>query len=457
MKKFSYYILLGIASLAAVSCSDFLDKEPIDQISSDQYFTDEKSVTSAMVAVYNSLVNANYYGRAMIIIPEFAAGQAVSIQQYPEYMVFSSNSVNIDNPWTLNIWANSYATINAANNILALESEDRAGEVTFANDSTRKGLLREAKFIRALTYFNLVRSFGDVPLITTPTSSGSTDLKVSRTPAPEVYDQIVNDLSGYEELPGRYTAAADMGRATRWAAEALLAKVNLYRGNYQQAANLAGDVITNGGYALPGTYGDVWTKENSTESIFEIQYDAQVQNELAKNVAQTGGIFSTSKAIYDEYDSTDVRRDFNILHVVNDKGEQYYIGKYPAGPAVQNLPIIRLAEVYLIYAEAEARNAQSVTNDAYTYYKAVRDRAGLETAEVATFTDWQAFVTDVQREKRFEMMFEGEAWFDYARTELALTEMMQNPNAGRFVFPIPQAERDLNPNLGQNDAYLAQQ
>jgi hypothetical protein len=137
-------------------------------------------------------------------------------------------------------------------------------------------------------------------------------------------------------------------------------------------------------------------------------------------------------------------------------GEQYYIGKYPAGPAVQNLPIIRLAEVYLIYAEAEARNAQSVTNDAYTYYKAVRDRAGLETEDVSTFTDWQTFVTDVQHEKRFEMMFEGEAWFDYTRTELALTEMMVNPNAGRFVFPIPQAERDLNPNLGQNDAYLAQ-
>lgn len=452
MKKFSYYILLGIASLTAVSCSDFLDKEPIDQISSEQYFTDEKSVTSAMIALYNSLVNANYYGRAMIIIPEFAAGQVVSIQQYPEYMVFTSNTVNIDNPWTLNIWANSYATINAANNILALESEDRAGEVTFANDSTRAGLLREAKFIRALTYFNLVRSFGDVPLITTPTTSSSTDLRVTRAPAAEVYDQIVSDLSGYEELPSRYTAAADLGRATRWAAEALLAKVNLYRGDYLQAANLAGDVIMNGGYSLPGTYGDVWTKENSTESIFEIQYDAQVQNELAKNVAQTGGIFSTSKAIYDEYDVSDVRRDFNILPV----GEQYYIGKYPAGPAAQNLPIIRLAEVYLIYAEAEARNAQSVTNDAYTYYKAVRDRAGLETEDISTFTDWQAFVTDVQHEKRFEMMFEGEAWFDYTRTELALTEMMVNPNAGRFVFPIPQAERDLNPNLGQNDAYLAQ-
>ncbi|MBT1687606.1 RagB/SusD family nutrient uptake outer membrane protein [Dawidia soli] len=454
MKKISYYILLSIASLAAVSCDDFLDKEPIDQISSDQYFTDEKSVTSAVIALYNSLVNANYYGRAMLIVPELAAGQVVSLQQYPEYMVFTSNTINIDNPWTLNIWASSYTTINAANNVLALESAERAAEVTFSNESTRNALLREAKFIRALVYFNLVRSFGDVPLITTPTTSGSTNLQVARASVSEVYAQIISDLGGYEELPGRYAAAADMGRATRWAAEALLAKVYLYSGNYERASALAGDVIMNGGYLPTDNYGDVWTKENSTESIFEIQYDAQVQNELAKNVAQTGGIFGTSKAIYDQYDSADERRYFNVVRVETEKGDQFFIGKYPSGPAVQNIPVIRLAEVYLIYAEAEARRAESVTEDAYNYYKAVRDRAGVETPEISTFTTLQDFITVVQREKRLEMMFEGEAWFDYTRTELALTEMMQNPDPGRFVFPIPQAERDLNPNLSQNDAYL---
>ena len=460
MNTIKYYFLLGAIAVTALSCDDFLDRDPIDSITSEQYFTNENSVTSALTGAYRTLTSANYYGRAMMIVPELSAKQVVSIQQYPEYLVFLRDSINIDNPWTLNIWTTSYNTINAVNNVLALQDGGiRAGEVTFTSDSTREGLMQEAKFLRALVYFNLVRSFGDVPLVLEPTTP-NTDLNVSRTPAEQVYDQIVSDLQmpKADVLPTRYSAVGDGARVTRYAVEALLAKVYLYRGEYALAAEKSLDVIQNGGYSLVDSYGSNWTTRNSSESIFEMQYDAALQNELAKNTAQQAGIFASSQAVYDSFDVADQRRDVNVIKVAGAEKDSYYIGKYKGAATVQNIPVLRLAEVYLIYAEAKARSVMALDADAYNYYKDIRDRAGLTTPETPVYTGTSdqilaQFIADVQREKRRELMYEGEAWYDYTRTGLALTEMMVKPDEGRFLYPIPQPERDLNPNLGQNSAY----
>lgn len=458
MNTIKYYFLLGVLSVAALSCDDFLDREPIDQITTDKYFTDESSVTSALTGVYRTLTGANYYGRAMMIVPELSAKQVVSVQQYPEYLVFLRDSINIDNPWTLNIWTSSYTTINALNNVLALQDGGiRAGEVTFASDSTREGLMQEARFLRALVYFNLVRSFGDVPVILEPTTP-TTDLNVARTPAAAVYDQIVRDLQmpKADVLPVRYSAAADGARVTRYAVEALLAKVYLYRGEYALAAEKSLGVIQNGGYSLATKYGDIWATRNSAESIFELQYDAALQNELAKNTATSGGIFTSSRTVYDSFDVADARRDVNVM---KPEGKDiYYIGKYRGAATAQNIPVIRLGELYLIYAEAQARSVGAIDSSAYAYYKAIRTRAGLTTGDTTDYVGapenmLTQFIADVQREKRRELMYEGEAWFDYARTGLALTEMMVKPNEGRFLYPVPQSERDLNGLLDQNDVY----
>jgi len=150
------------------------------------------------------------------------------------------------------------------------------------------------------------------------------------------------------------------------------------------------------------------------------------------------------------FEEGDLRRDFTI----NQTNGKYYIGKYRNyNPATQNVPVIRLSEVYLIFAEAQARVNGSAAGEPYEYYKAIRDRAGIETPGEETFTDLPSFITEVQREKRRELMFEGEAWYDYTRTGLALTEMMTDADPRRYLFPIPQVERELNTQLGQNAAY----
>jgi len=448
MKTIIHYIFIGAVAVSVFSCSDFLDKTPIDQIAADEYFTDEASAESAVRAIYRSMESSTYYGQSMIIIPEFAAGHVQNVYNYPEFVNFEQNDIRIDNPWVLNIWTASYSSINAANNVI----EKVPGMTGLISDEKKQQFVNEAKFIRALLYFNLVRSWGDVPLITTPTNASTSlgELQVSRTPASQIYTQVIADLTDASNLPVSYTSLDQTkGRATQYAAKALLAKVYLYQGDYPQSAAFAKDVIDKGD-TLTADYPSIWLTENSGESIFELQFDAQATNPLATVSNPTGSaLFFAKDTVYKFYEEGDKRRDFTL----NAQNGRYYIGKYRNyNPATQNVPVLRLSEIYLIYAEAQARASNSHTGEPYRYYKAIRDRAGIETPEEGTF-DLNGFIVAVQREKRLELMFEGEAWYDYARTDLALTEMMTVPDEKRYLFPIPQTEREINGNLGQNDAY----
>ena len=446
MLKYSLYFLIIVALF---SCDDFLDKKPVDQIAAEVYFTDEASAESAVRAIYRSMESPYYYGQSLITVPEFAAGHVAHVSNLPEYVNFEQNDIRIDNPWVLNIWSAAYTIINASNNVI-----EQVPQITgVISDAKRAQFVREARFIRALAYFNLVRSWGDVPLILTPTVAKSTtaDYQLPRTSADEVYAQIIADLTDASNLPDAYgTLEQTKGRATGGAAKALLAKVYLYHGQYAESAGLAKEVMAKG-YVLTETYSSIWLTENSSESIFELQFDAQATNPLATVSNPTSSVlFLAKKEAYDKFEDGDLRKNFTV-NVANNK---YYIGKYRNyNPATQNVPIIRLSEIYLIFAEAQARVNGSAAGEPYEYYKAIRDRAGIDTPEEGTFTDLGAFITEVQREKRRELMFEGEAWYDYTRTGLALTEMMTNPDPKRYLFPIPQVERELNVQLGQNPAY----
>lgn len=446
MKKNFNYILLAFILLIGVSCDDFIDKTPVDQLTAEELFTDVKNAETTVIASYRSLESAYYYGQAFIVVPEFAAGHLRHTASYPEYLEYEENRIRVDNPWSLNMWTAMYATINATNTIIEM-----APGIPDAPEATKQQFVREAKFLRALTYFNLVRGWGDVPLVLTRTTEVSDQANnVARTPSAQVYAKIIEDLTDAVNLPANYTTVDQTkGRATSGAAKALLAKVYLYTGDYAKAATLAKEVI-NSTYTLTQDYPSIWVAENSSESIFELQFDQQATNALITGTTWNGTtLFFAKNTDYDLFEDGDKRRDFTVYQT---KGN-YYIGKYRNdNPATQNLTVIRLSEIYLIYAEAQARVANTPAGDQYSYYQAIRDRAGLITADVSTL-DLAGFVKAVQEEKRRELMFEGEAWFDYTRTGLALTEMMVVSDPSRYVFPIPQSERNLNTELSQNSAY----
>ncbi|WP_231596031.1 RagB/SusD family nutrient uptake outer membrane protein [Sphingobacterium endophyticum] len=442
-------------AITQTSCNKFLDKDPLGQITEDEFFNSETNANAAVMGAYRSMMNSFSYGQSTIIVPEFSAVHVRHSAVYPEYETFASHEVQAINPWTSNMWQALYATINAANNII--------DEVPNMDDSMisaeRKDyFIGEAKFIRALQYFFLVRAFERVPLKLKATKEGD-DLNTPQATKEETYSQIIKDLTeSIALLPTEnpYTGDESRGRASNWGAKALLAKVYLYQASftndYKKAADLANEVIQAGGYSLVSDFSTIWTTQNTNESIFELQFDDQATNPLASVANDNPSVlfFAKDSTVLDLYENADKRKNFTIKKGSNDN---YFMGKFPNfSPASQNVSVIRLAELYLIHAEAKARVDNRVSQAAYASLKMVQDRAGI-TKPISTYNGLASFITAVQEEKERELMFEGETWFDFVRTKLALKKYKTLTKAEYMIYPIPTAQISLGGGLTQNPGY----
>ncbi|MEH6306949.1 RagB/SusD family nutrient uptake outer membrane protein [Olivibacter sp. CPCC 100613] len=453
--KTPFYIVIVAFMISSLSaCNDFLDKEPISQITPDEYFNSETNANSAVIGMYRSMLNSFSFGQSIIIVPEFSAGHVSHASVYPEYENFRTNNIQVNNPWTNNMWQATYATINAANNIITRVPE--MPESTISPEKKQQ-FVGEAKFVRALNYFFLVRAFGAIPLKTTATTEEE-NIAIPRSPVDQVYQQIITDLQDASTLPDNYgDDATSKGRATSFAAKALLAKVQLYdgqiTGDYSQAASLSQEIINSQRFVLISDFASIWTTENTQESIFELQFDNQATNPLASvsNDNPSMLFYARGNTVYEKYTAEDKRRDFTVKSGSRDR---FYIGKFPkASPPTQNLPVIRIAEIYLIHAEAQARTDGMISDAAYNSYKAVQGRAGLTSAPINSFGSVENFIIAVQEEKERELMFEGEAWFDFCRTGLALDRMLVKKDPNYYLYPIPSSQIVLNGELTQNPGY----
>jgi hypothetical protein len=343
-------------------------------------------------------------------------------------------------------------------------------------------LLAEAKFMRGFYYFTLVRLFGGVPLILQETTSLN-DLAVARATADEVYTQIIADFSAAEiVLPLTYTGA-DAGRATRGAAKAFLAKVYLTRADWPNAATKSKEVMDLGVYGLWDNFADAFalSNKNGKEAVFEVQAvggglgeGSYMQGYMRPNFDRVNGIAGfgddpVTANLYNTYRVQDKRRDVTIkLYTPTGTPPApasvtfpAYVHKYldPSatanGEGSNNFPIIRYADVLLMYAEA--LNEQAAGNvDAYDAVNSIRKRAGLEDFPVTLSQD--QFRDSVLLERRLELAFEGHRWYDLVRTK-RLISAMQAQNSSitvaerNYLYPIPQTERDVNKNLTQNPLY----
>ncbi|TYP97627.1 SusD-like starch-binding protein associating with outer membrane [Sphingobacterium allocomposti] len=449
------YKLFLFGLLASVTgCDSFLDREPLNQVTNDNYFNSETNANAAAVGMYRTMTSSFNYGQSMIIVPEFSANHVSHSSAFPEYENFKTHEVTAINPWIANMWQGAYTTINAANNIIARVPEMEEGSIT---DEKRDQFIGEAKFVRALHYFFLVRAFGAVPLKLTPTTEEE-NIAIPQSGPEEIYEQIVTDLTeSMEQLPDAHeTSDATKGRATKAAAQALLAKVYLYiaarTGDYRPAAETAKALIASQMFQLVSDFRSIWETENAAESIFELQFDDQTTNPLAAVANDNASMlfYAKDSTVADIFDEEDRRRSFSIVKGSRDR---YYIGKFPnANPPSQNLPLLRLAEILLIHAEAEARLNNAVTDEAFNSLKQVLDRAGT-TKEKSEFANVEDFVRFVQEEKERELLFEGETWFDLSRTKLALQKYPTLTSENSLVYPIPSSQILLNPALEQNPGY----
>lgn len=449
MKNLRYIIL----SLAAVfgSCADKLEIEPLNTVSTDGAVATSGDVEALLVGAYWALGDGDVLGGNIQRDAELLGddGEIAWDGTFVAPGQIWDKEMLIDNDQAEETWLDAYRAINITNTVLVnLEKVD---------ESKRDRVEGEAKFIRGLVYFELVRTFGKtwtdgnpnqnlaVPLVLSPDETKN----LTRNTVSEVYEQVILDLQDAEsKLPTRNNFFA-----TTYAASAILSRVYLMQNDYANALSAANRVINSGIYNLTTSFADAFgrtstqsTNRNSNgnatpEDVFAIQVTSQAGvNNLQVFFDPTGRgdipVLDDHLAIYEPGDA---RGAFFIT-----SGGVRYTRKF--SNVYGNVPVVRLAEMYLTRAECNTRLGSTVGDSPVDDINMLRNRANLTNIGSVDLN----YILD---ERRRELAFEGLLIHDIKRTQRFVGTLPYNsPN---LVFPIPQRERILNPGLIQNEGYVA--
>lgn len=467
MKKIflSKITVLVFSLLVVSSCQeDFLDLQPHQSINLDNAITSIDGYKSAVFGVYSALQSANYYGRYFVLVPDVMSDdlkQNAQANRARDFSDFQSTSLDAI---ASGMWNSIYNGILRTNVIINANAQ-----LPDAVKNQQDQYIGEAYTLRALGHFDLVRMFAqhygftagnDHPGV--PISlSFDPDARPSRSTVAQVYAQVVSDLE--TAIPLLKVRPTNGSRISQEAAKALLARVNLYMGNYAKVDQLATEVIDSKKYTLlsNAAYVDSWNKGLSSESIFNLVYSTADDNgsdALGRMFVVEGyGDYLPSADLLDIIPDGDVRKS---LFKTDSKLSGVYgtlrVNKYP-NPAVQNnSQVIRLSEMYLIRAEARARLGNE--DGARADLDLIRMR-GLPSAAAVTATG-QELIDEILKEKRIELMFEGHRLWDLMRVKKNIVRnnctnsvcevIYPNP---RVIAPIPQSEIDANENVTQNPDY----
>lgn len=480
-----------VVGLALQGCSK-LEENPESFLVSEQFYRNQSQAEAALTAIYRKLYESgqSLYNSLFQIGVEMATDdyEAGPRARNAHVRAISGLTHDASNDRMEQLWKQSYDGINAAN--IAI---DRIALIDAAkiDGTVRTRLINEAKFLRSLHYFNLVRWFGPVPLVLHETTALTPeDIYVEKASEEEVYQQIITDLTDAEALPKKADyAAADLGRATSGAAKSLLAKVYLTKKDWKNAVLKSKDVIDNGGYGLFENFSDVFAvaTKNGKEHIFSAQFKGNAGyqgNSLASRSAPADvpGIngdyadaLHVAGKLYESFSSSDTRRaitfvteivspvDGKLYKLTTPQFNKYYdesvVGNQ--SQSSKNLPIIRYAEVLLIYAEALNEENNGPTAEAYSAIDEVRVRAHIsKLKDIAPALSQNAFRDSVFQERRKELVFEYQRWFDLARrgadyyvaTLKAAGKTLAAPK--HIHFPTPQRELNLNTKLKQHPDWL---
>lgn len=439
--------ILGLAAAVLFAgCEGPLDTTPTDAIGSDEALTTARGIELAVTGAYRSLQDdesGSLYGRELTVYPELYADNLRFTGTFSTDAEVANRNLSASNVAIETAWEAFYEGINQANSVLA--AIPQVDELSAEEAAQFRG---EALFLRALHYFNLVRYFGGVPLVTEPVTALSPEVvNVARAPAEEVWARVEGDLQEAASLLGQDGGSE---RATAMAAHALRAKAHLEQGEWAQARDLATGVIESGAYSLAPTYAALIESENGPESIFEVQFTVTNGNNQAfwyypQGLGGRMGYVPTN-GLYGAYEAGDARRDVSIGTFAGGLfGNKYR----DIANGSDNVSVLRLGEMYLVRAEANARlgaSAAVVRADV----NVIRKRAGLPDLP-ATVDTREALIDAILRERRLEFAFEGFRFFDLRRTGRAQSVLGIAPN--RLLFPIPQGELDVNPALVQNPGY----
>lgn len=474
MKKI-YKNSLVVLLLIIMSCSeDFITKSDPDQLTDDVVLTDITQIEAALIGAYDGLQTANYYGRYFVLIPDLMGDGVRQNQnnsnrgtaQY-RYEVTTNTAV------AQGVWEDIYTVINRAN-VIIVSVPGVAGEEGLKNQ-----ILGEALALRALAHFDLVRFFAmpygidedvpgangqgghlGVPIVLSPLPPSATP---ARNTVAEVYEQVIEDLEEAKTLMNDDDFFSRF-KFTSAGASALLARVYLYKEDWAAAEAAATDVIDNGTYTLldETQYVNSWNGiSTNSESILDVSFSIADQN-----FTDGLGYIYSPEGYYDMLPTTDLD---DVMEEISDPAQDVRANLWDTsvpvalkykGPdnsaGVDNTRLLRLSEIYLIRAEARAR--QSEFTDARADLNTLRSNRNA----ADTGASDGALLNAILQERRIELAFEGHRIFDIIRNGEDLVRndcALSNGNCEiefpdhRFVHPIPQAEIDVNPNMEQNDGY----
>ena len=489
MRINSHFFILIAFTLAGISCKKLVSiPEPVSSQTTTGVFATEQQANSALAGIYTLLINGNNPASNSIyssfsdgyttLLGGLSSDELMYNQVTGDYLFYNSNRLLATSSPSTTIWTTAYTAIYGANAVI----EGVAASTSAAlHDSARKELTGEAKFVRAFSYFYLVNLFGDVPLALTIDFNQTANM--TRTPQASVYQQIISDLKDAQSvLPTDYSVAAgERIRPNKWAATALLARALLFTGDYAGAAAQAASVIGyTTQYNLVGDPDGVFLK-NSTEAIWQLQQSTSVANignataegaELLPNPLSTGFVsYYLSSQLMAAFETGDQRRVKWVGSSDNSfsgtpSGPYYFAYKYKTGranysiggAATEYYMVLRLAEQYLIKAEAETNGATGGDAAAIADLNVLRHRAGLP--DLFSSLPHDQVIAAVAHERQTELFAEwGHRWLDLKRTGQAHNVLsvipIKQPWQGDYqlLYPIPVTEITTDHNLVQNPGY----
>ena len=494
--NFSKPIIL-VAMVLAVSSCEKLDEDVYSSVFTSNFYQSSKDAEAALTAAYGAL-SSLYYGPAAILCSDFSADQAyprpvvgrntLTLFSYDVDYTTQKSFSRASQEGPLGIWQYSYKGIENANWVI------EKVPVIDMDPVRRDAIVGEALFLRAFYHFMLTKNFRDVIVKVSPTKTES-DAFMAKSAQADVFKQIYQDLDdAISKLPP-YEASTAKGRVAKEVAIALYAKAALYAGDWAIAKDKAREVINTGKFSLVANVPDLYNVDMEDAARTEILFAFEGERIEANNPNNyswltglcgplnsqgrdygntTFGSMFAYQSFFDSFDPADKRRQLLDTTYINRNNQvisqknitpittqgvliKKYMDKNSSGPkANSNIPILRLADTYLIAAEAEA-NLNGATSEAYQYVNIVRGRAGL--MDLVPGLSKEDFIKAVLQERSWEFFAEGDRWYDLTRTNTFLSVIpaavnnvypVRTPEARHRYFPIPQDEIRTNSKVEQN-------
>ena len=475
MRQNKYIMYMLVLTLAFWSCEDQLEIVPTHQLSATTALETIEDLDAALISVYTGVRAGAYYTRNYSEIPDIMADDLAEIAESLTNFSAQTNWNYVSNDTEVgNAWDRPFTTINRAN--IVISNIENVDEVV---PGSKNRILGQALALRALAHFDLLRYYGqsydrNSGALGIPIKIESNLERPARNTVKEVYDQIFADLTAAQGMLAStdvpINSISSKSRIDLNGVNAIRARVSLYASQWQDAIDYASLVI-DGDLKLAerNVFPSVWTQDNAAEEvIWSIAYTGSADGRIASNVYfvpndRVG--FVPSQVFLNLFSdpAADIRygayvtdqRPNRIGQVVAGK----YLGRNGANDGVNNFKALRMGEMYLIRAEAYARNGQEGL--------ALSDLNALRVSRINGYTDvtlvGSALLNAILDERRKELFLEGHRWFDLRRTGQAIergadclppaTACSLPANSPKWVWPIPEGEMNANPNMVQNPGY----